>query len=659
MRTSSVLVSLFTLFSSAAASHVRTPLHSRQQAKGVSDCNNNVARNNVQHDLVVSEGMHSPDGGKERYTIFMNGKFGSEVITVDEGDTLELNVISQLSRPFTLHGHGINHKAVWMDGVPGVTQKSIEPGENFTYVYELNQHGFYHLHAHYKGLQDDGLYMGLVVRPAASRQKPFDKISSNPVDQAQLAETERNTIPILVSDYRHYSSDEVLQIWESSNIEPLCVHSVLVNGQGSRVCVPQYQLDAFAEKRGKGNLTALGCLPISSPILNPEVDGFGLQSNASAVPLDSYETCDNNSVGAPLYTVEVDAVNGWAILAFVNAGGLWEQRVSIDEHPMYVFDVEGEYVNVSEPVEVISLASGFRMKVAIKLDKAPGSAYTIRVASNVVPQIISGYAVLQYSTILNSTLLGGSADLVAQEGFPALPTSTPYMGYDGAPLTIADGLEANATVFVENGPAAAPLVSTPPPSTDSVGETLFFDLSRPNATMWAMNHTGLHQSLYEDIKPIIWSSVWKPIAAGEVPQEDMAAMASDSVLIIPELGTVVDMIFTVKENGPPHPIHKHLNKFWVIGEGSGSFNWTTVAEAAAAIPESFNFETAPLRDGYNTPVAIAAQGGSWLALRYVVEEAGPQVLHCHISQHATGGMVGVILQAMEKLELPAEFDAPA
>ncbi len=101
---------------------------------------------------------------------------------------------------------------------------------------------------------------------------------------------------------------------------------------------------------------------------------------------------------------------------------------------------------------------------------------------------------------------------------------------------------------------------------------------------------------------------------------------------------------------------QHFNKFWVTGSGTGLFTWSSVAEAAAEIPENFNFVNPPVRDGFNTPVAKSASGGSWLALRCkepvvaafnvltdffvdIADEPGPMTLHCHITQHAAGGMV--------------------
>ena len=59
--------------------------------------------------------------------------------------------------------------------------------------------------------------------PAATREKPFHLISSDPTDVAQLAEAEQNPHTFLINDWRHYTSDELLAIWKASNIEPLYV----------------------------------------------------------------------------------------------------------------------------------------------------------------------------------------------------------------------------------------------------------------------------------------------------------------------------------------------------------------------------------------------------------------------------------------------------
>lgn len=71
---------------------------------------------------------------------------------------------------------------------------------------------------------------------------------------------------------------------------------------------------------------------------------------------------------------------------------------------------------------------------------------------------------------------------------------------------------------------------------------------------------------------------------------------------------------------PPHPIHRHGTKAHIIGYGQGDFPWPNVATARKAIPNAFNLENPPLRDGFYTPVVITT--ASWLAVRYHVHNPG-------------------------------------
>jgi FtsP/CotA-like multicopper oxidase with cupredoxin domain len=96
---------------------------------------------------------------------------------------------------------------------------------------------------------------------------------------------------------------------------------------------------------------------------------------------------------------------------------------------------------------------------------------------------------------------------------------------------------------------------------------------------------------------------------------------------------------------PPHPIHKHSNKAFIIGQGVGAWNWTTVAEAATVIPQNFNFVNPPLRDGFTTPPANG--GPTWMAIRYQVVNPGAFLLHCHIQPHLSGGMAMAILDGID------------
>lgn len=69
-----------------------------------------------------------------------------------------------------------------------------------------------------------------------------------------------------------------------------------------------------------------------------------------------------------------------------------------------------------------------------------------------------------------------------------------------------------------------------------------------------------------------------------------------------------------------HPIHKHSNKAWIIGQGHGSWIWNTVAEAQAARPDAFNLANPPFRDGFRT--LDAGLEPTFTVMRFVANDAG-------------------------------------
>ncbi|QNE77781.1 multicopper oxidase domain-containing protein [Streptomyces finlayi] len=86
---------------------------------------------------------------------------GSEV-RVTAGDTLALTLANHLPRPTSLHWHGLALRND-MDGVPGLTQRDIAPGADFTYRFAVPHPGTYWFHPHSGVQQDRGLYAPLIV----------------------------------------------------------------------------------------------------------------------------------------------------------------------------------------------------------------------------------------------------------------------------------------------------------------------------------------------------------------------------------------------------------------------------------------------------------------------------------------------------------------
>ena len=87
-----------------------------------------------------------------------NGKVNSTLIEAVEGERIRIYVTNKLDVPTTVHWHGI-YLPNGMDGVSGVCQRPIEPGETFKYEWTIRQHGTYMYHSHYDPMTQEGMGM--------------------------------------------------------------------------------------------------------------------------------------------------------------------------------------------------------------------------------------------------------------------------------------------------------------------------------------------------------------------------------------------------------------------------------------------------------------------------------------------------------------------
>jgi FtsP/CotA-like multicopper oxidase with cupredoxin domain len=97
-----------------------------------------------------------------------NGQVPGPELTATVGDVLEVTLRNRdVARGVTLHWHGYDVPNS-QDGVPGVTQAAVLPGQEFVYRFRADQAGTYWYHTH--AVSDVGVRMGLygvlVVRPA-------------------------------------------------------------------------------------------------------------------------------------------------------------------------------------------------------------------------------------------------------------------------------------------------------------------------------------------------------------------------------------------------------------------------------------------------------------------------------------------------------------
>ena len=65
-----------------------------------------------------------------------NGQIPGPLIRTTVGATLAVEVLNRLEEPTSVHWHGLRIDNA-MDGVPGVTQYPIQPGDKFVYRLKL------------------------------------------------------------------------------------------------------------------------------------------------------------------------------------------------------------------------------------------------------------------------------------------------------------------------------------------------------------------------------------------------------------------------------------------------------------------------------------------------------------------------------------------
>ena len=102
--------------------------------------------------------------GRERPATAINGSLPGPILRWREGDRVTLRVTNHLAHDSSIHWHGIILEAK-MDGVPGISFDGIQPGETFTYQFDVRQSGTFWYHSHSSFQEQTGMYGAIVIEP--------------------------------------------------------------------------------------------------------------------------------------------------------------------------------------------------------------------------------------------------------------------------------------------------------------------------------------------------------------------------------------------------------------------------------------------------------------------------------------------------------------
>lgn len=556
-----------------------------------------------QFTINVARGATDGSKGLSRDAILTNGTLPGPALNLKVGECVDFTVINNIGDSTGVHFHGIRQlDTPWSDGTPGLSQKAIGNGETYTYRWLADEPGVYFYHSHYKSQMMDGLYGAIVISAAEGTAKPFASIG----DSAALEAAEAKVETVFTSDWNQFTAAEFLDIQKQANIDDACTDSIILNGYGSVYCYTQAELAANQRPQvpfilaPNTTLTAKGCIPANNGLIQGNYT-----RNLDFLPPGAYDSCTAYKGGE--YVYEVDAADEWAAMSFISPSGFTLLVATIDGHKFYVYEVNGQYIE-PQVVDQITITPGDRISFFVKLDQ-PAAEYKIRVANDGLNQVISGFGTLKYKGASGP----GSAPAIMNVGGVSPPNSTV--------------VALNNALAV---PYSAPAVST------KADRTFVLDIMKnPGAKeswQWVLNGVEPYSQDNDDQTPFLFSG-----PAG-VPESDLVLRTN--------YNEWVDLI--IKVAGPlaqPHPIHKHANKFYVIGSGVGAFNYSTVAEAQSA-GVAFNLANPPYLDGFTSQPAQGS--GTWMVFRYQANTPGAWFMHCHIQTHFSGGMAVAILDGVDK-----------
>ncbi|KAK2461224.1 hypothetical protein APHAL10511_006751 [Amanita phalloides] len=255
---------------------------------------------------------------------------------------------------------------------------------------------------------------------------------------------------------------------------------------------------------------------------------------------------------------------------------------SIDGHELSVIETDGTESKPSNKASVVTIWSGQRVSIVVTADQPPNN-YWIRA----VPIIVGS---------LPSQEVGVNAAILRYDGAPEVEPTTTKTGFS----------EIKEQDLVSIGQHAN-LSGTPKVK-------LNFNIG-VNAQKTAFTMNG-----YTFTPPSV--PVLLQILSGKVNPYDI--MPAGSVIPLPK-NQLIEITVPGGSTMAPHPFHLHGHKFGVVRSASSQI---------------VNTQSPVMRDVVNTGVSPLDN----VTIRFITDNPGPWIFHCHIDFHLTAGLAVVFAE---------------
>ncbi|KAI1158076.1 multicopper oxidase-domain-containing protein [Nemania serpens] len=548
-----------------------------------------------EYEWTITDGEGRPDGVL-RPIMLINNQFPGPLIEMNEGDVLIVKLLNKASNATALHWHGIFQNGTnWMDGAAGVTQCPIAPGQSYQYKFNVTgQSGTYFYHGH-QGVQAlDGLVGPMVVHSRREAGRPY---SSDRV--------------VMLQDWWYDPASGLMRHVLSPGVEDEPVpNTALMNGVNQAVCSDH-------------------------PLRN----------------------C--TEVGAALLP-HLDMTHGERHrIRFINVGGFAWFQVAVDEHDdLQVVEADGTIVEptLSSPLVI---SPGQRYSAVLRADHDEGAFWlrarliTSCFGERKLPEngIAEARAIVRYTKSVETRHEDDDEDDddAGSEGsdhdqdedkqdiiLPQTSSSFPYL---------PGCKDLSATTSFRPSP------QQPAPEVADHSWHLRVNLAIGD---WRLQRGVLNSSSFRpNLKYPTLHRVLDGLAQDNesfaIEGVNAVAFDADSELVISnnKVETVDIILQNMDERS--HPFHLHGTRMWVLGQGHAYFPGY---EAFGLLPEGKG-----LLDPANSTVirnplkrdTITVEGFGWVLLRFVADNPGVWLFHCHVIWHSEAGMGMQFLSRIDDL----------
>ncbi|XP_078179385.1 laccase-3-like [Carex rostrata] len=584
---------------------------------------------------------------KTHMRITVNGMFPGPTLEARNGDTMIIKAINRSPYNSTLHWHGIRQlRTAWADGPEFVTQCPIRPGETYTYRFTIEgQEGTLWWHAHSSWLRAT-VHGALIIYPKLGSSYPFPK--------------PHREFPVLIGEWWNRDPISVLRQAQITGGAPNVSNAYTINGQPGdlykcssqettvfpvspgetvllRVINAAMNNEHFLSVAGHTMTVVAADAAYTKPFTTPFLLlGPGQTTDVLISAPEPYPIGSRFYIAAHVYSaapnVPFDNTTTTAIIEY--------------SHPTAAASTLGTTANVAASNEAVAPATDVKIEASTTATTVTAATTNPPIPSttdststtsteNLTSNTQSNNCVVPNNGNNNNNGKGGNHNPLPPPLLPPLPAFN----------------DSRAAAFFTGGIKNPGPVELPGPVTErlffTVGLGTYFcppsiSCGGPNNTRFAASMNNVSFVLPKTFSllqahlfniPGVFTTDFPPFPpkqfdyTGNNISPSLVSPVKGTKLFRLKFGSVVDLVLqgTNIFAGEEHPMHLHGHQFYVLATGSGNFNPSRDASR-------FNLVDPPQRNTIGVPVL------GWAVIRFVANNPGVWLMHCHIDSHLQWGL---------------------